>query len=155
MAGCTDTPAAMDPAAPICSAQTILREIEVDVLAGAHYVNTPTGGATWDGRSVTLTWRGNASRLVELLVIATWDATLADEMRLGILREGARSFSDHWSHGPVNGPSPLALYLEEPKGLDGAKFTLDVGMAQNATGPASVALDDRRVHLAISETYGC
>ena len=124
--------------------------------AGAHYIKTPTGGASWDGRLVRFGWYDDPARLVEVAITAEWNETLGSEqtLRLGVRNIDAQSAKAHWFYGPYNGPSPLQLRLTGGQAAPiGDELVIDIGTTTE--GPSSVALVDHEVHVTVQETYLC
>lgn len=120
------------------------------------YVKSPTGGASWNGLRLEFGWNDDPARLQELVIRVEWNETVGSErtLRAGIRNEGSTSDTEHWRHGPFNGPSPLEIRLSGTEASDiGDRIVLDVGTTTE--GPSSVALVDHEVHVTVQETYRC
>lgn len=120
------------------------------------YLKPPTGGASWNGRRLEFRWHDDPARLIEMTVTVEWNETLGSErtLRTGILNPNPRSFAEHWSFGPFNGPSPLQMVFgPADAGAIGDEILVDVGTTTE--GPSSAALVDHEVHVTVQETYEC
>lgn len=161
LGGSNDSPEKpnLAPASAACVPESVAREALITIEPGMHYIRTPTGGASWDGRHARLAWTSDVARLTALNLTATWNAVPGgSDVRLGLLNENATSLATHWAHGPVNGRAPLYLAIPQPNvAAIGKEITIDVGTSQDPPFPlfASAAVLPQEVHVVVRETYGC
>lgn len=130
-------------------------EATVEMETGQYVLHTTPGSMSWDGRILEMPWHGFVEDLAALRVVAEWSASpLNPDYRLGIRHHDAKTFAEHWVHGPVNGDSPLVIETAEPdrNGM-GPRLLIDVGTSTEP--PASFNVVPTRVKVSVWETYFC
>ena len=152
----SDTVAETQGAREPCFQDAAPQSRQDTVGAGAHYLKTPNGGASWDTRLFKFLWADDRDRIAELRVVVEWDDTVGSEkrLRMGIENPDARSMAEHWAHGPYNGPSPIDVTVLEPNVTAiGSGIVIGIGTASD--GPSSVALVDHDVTVTLYQRYRC